>query len=173
MGSRKSGRHVNASISNELRRWGIVHFPKNIPMPQSAIVMLTMHGSPGERQLEALFNARREDESEASQHDGAMVARSRRLIEKGLAVKDRRQEEKQICSKCLMSMISTPPTGQWLKAQMAELGLTSRTLAAALGVTDRAVKYWEQRGLPTHGTSARMVMTTLEKFFKEREARRN
>ena len=86
-------------------------------------------------------------------------------------MKDRRQEEKQICSKCLMSMISTPRTGQWLKSQMAELGLTSRMLAAALGVTDRAVKYWEQKGLPTHGTSARMVKETLEKFFREREAR--
>ena len=93
LGKRKSGRHVNASISRELQRRGIVHFPKDIPMSQSAIVMLTMHGSPGERQLEALFNAMREDASEASQHDGAMVARSRRLTEKGLAVKDRRQEE--------------------------------------------------------------------------------
>ena len=57
----------------------------------------------------------------------------------------------------LTSMISMPPTGQWLKSQMVELGLTSRMLAVALGVTDRTVKYWEQKGLPIHGTAARMV----------------
>jgi DNA-binding transcriptional regulator YiaG len=224
LGKSKSGRHVNASISYELQRRGIVHFPKDIPMSQSAIVLLTMRGSPGEWQLEAFLNATREDASEASRQDGAMVARSRRVIENGLDVKDQLQGEKKICSDCgeeysidetlttylgywdhpcnysqgfpryclacwlgvgrkdvakmeaefaeqMMSMISAPPTGQWLKTQMAELGLTSRMLAATLGVTDRTVKHWEQNGLPINGTATRMVKITLEECFKARQAR--
>jgi len=46
LGKAKSGRHVNDSISYELHRRGIVHFAKDIPMPQDAIVMLTIRGSP-------------------------------------------------------------------------------------------------------------------------------
>ena len=86
LGKRKSGRHVNASISNELQRRGIVHFPKNIPMSQSAIVILAMRGSPGERQLQGFAKATSEDSNKAIEQDSTMVARS--------------QGKKQICSEC-------------------------------------------------------------------------
>ena len=72
----------------------------------------------------------------------------------------------------MMSMITMPPTGQWLKSQMAELGLTSRMFAAALGVTDGAGETLRTiNGLPINGTATRMVKITLEEFFKERQAR--
>jgi DNA-binding transcriptional regulator YiaG len=223
LGNSKSGRHVNASISYELRRRGIVHFPKDIPMSQSSIVMLTMRGSLGERQLAGIVDAIREDSSEASHQDGAPFTRSRRSTEEGISVTDRLPQKKQICSECgqeysveetftaspgywdrpynysqafptyclacwlgvgpkdvaktdaehakqSMSTVSSPPSAQWLKSQMAELGLTTRMFAVALGVADRTVKLWETKGLPIHGTGAQMVKLTLEKLFREREA---
>ena len=49
LGKKRSGAVVDASISRELCRRGIVHFPAAIPASQDAIVFLAMRGSRSEK----------------------------------------------------------------------------------------------------------------------------
>jgi DNA-binding XRE family transcriptional regulator len=221
LGKKKSGRHVNDSISHELQRRGIAHFPKNIPMSQCDIVVLTMIGSPGMRQLERFLDAMREDSNQVSRRIPATAAEPSPSIEGGVSASERFRPQEQTCSACgqeyslgemliacpgywdhpynysrattpyclacwlgvgprdvakmdadhakqLITKGSTPPKKKW-QNQMAELGLTRPEFAKVLGVTDRSVRNWESKGLPTHGTAARMVKETLERMLRERE----
>jgi len=138
LGKRKSGRHVNNSISHELQRRGIVHFPKEIPMPQFDIVVLTMIGSLGVRQLERLFNATHEDLNRVSQQGPALDAESWPSIERGVSVSDRLPAQKQVCSECgqeysVEEILAACP-GYWDRPYNYSEAAVRRCLACSLGV---------------------------------------
>lgn len=59
-------------------------------------------------------------------------------------------------------------TGAAIKQAREERGLTQRELALMLGVCERTVKKWEQRGLPEVGLAR---SSTLVKLFFEQEVR--
>ena len=48
----KLGRRVNESIEKHLQKFGISHFPKELPLDQNALVDLAMRGSTGEKLLQ-------------------------------------------------------------------------------------------------------------------------
>jgi len=100
VGKRRSGRRVNALIRDQLKRRGIVHFPKDMPMSQSDFVVLAMLGTIGQRRLERLLIATREDSKQASQQDRAPADESWPSIDGAGSVSARLPEQKQICSEC-------------------------------------------------------------------------
>jgi hypothetical protein len=100
MGKRKSGRHVNASISHELQRRGIVHLPKVILMSQLDMIILTVRGTPGERLMDRLVNALLDESDRACRQDSAQGAELGSPISRSVLVTDRLPAPKQTCSDC-------------------------------------------------------------------------
>jgi hypothetical protein len=100
LGMRKSGRHVNDSISHELYRRGVVHYSKHPLMSQDDIVMLTMRGSIEEKSLErfaaAIRNVGGDPPHEEIRADGPSPVPPGQ----GPTASEQIQDIRQTCSEC-------------------------------------------------------------------------
>lgn len=176
LGKRKSGRHVNNSIRHELQRRGIVHFPKEIPMSQLDIVVLTMTGSPGVRQLERLFNAAQEELNRVFRQGPAPGTESWPSVERGVSVSDRLPAQKRVCGECgqeysVEELLAACP-GFWDHPYNYSHAAVRCCLACWLGVGPKDIaemmagKAEMTAGMPTPSTAQWLQTQVVERGLK-------